>query len=155
MAPVVLLLGAAATAAVSAIPLPIAPPSTTCAFYQLAFDYAKVVQPNLTAGQSAAVWDALALQDCNSTSPRPDAPGSAEHRASAQLRHKVSVDIREERGAGSQVFVDAAIGNDLNDGTLTSPLKTLAAAQKVARKVLPATIVLRGGIHHVRSSTLD
>ena len=56
------LLHAVAVSAVSPYPKQIAPPATTCSFYKLAFEFSKHVQPNISAAQSAAVWDALALQ---------------------------------------------------------------------------------------------
>ena len=57
--------------AASPVPVPIAPASTTCAFYLLAYEYAQEhVQPNITESQKAAVFDALALQNCPKASHR-------------------------------------------------------------------------------------
>lgn len=136
--------------AVSPIPVPIAPASTTCAFYQLAYEYAQHVQPNVTEAQKAAVFDAFALQTCPNASPRPRALPSAEHTAAAGVRHG-----RAASGAlGAVIYVDAAKGKDTNSGTLASPLRSIAAAQIAARKSKPATIELRAGIYYL-GATLE
>ena len=122
-----------------------------CAFYTLAFDFAKHIQPNLTTAQSAAVYDALKLQSCAAAPPRPRAPGSAVHRAAAAPRHDGG-GRRAAAAASSMVFVDAEKGADSNSGTIGAPLKTIAAAQAVARKASaagPASIQLRAGTFYL------
>eukprot|EP01050_Picozoa_sp_SAG11_P006238 SAG11_NODE_476_length_9118_cov_5.515911_13_plen_237_part_00 len=135
---------------VSPIPVPIAPASTTCAFYQLAYEYAQHVQPNITEAQKAAVFDALALQTCPKATPRPRALPSSEHTAAAGVRHGRSA----SSAPGTVIYVDAAKGKDTNPGTLASPLQTIAAAQSAARKSRPATIELRAGVYYL-GATLE
>jgi hypothetical protein len=138
--------------AVSPVPVPIAPAATTCAFYKLSYEYAQHVQPNITAAQQAAVFDALALHACPQSPPRPRALPSSLHTSTAGARHSYASDAGT--GVATAVFVDAAKGKDTNPGTLASPLRTLAAAQTAARRSKPATIELRAGVYYL-GATLE
>ena len=88
------------------------------------YEYALKIQPGLTKGQSAAVWDALALQNCPGSPRRPAALPSATNVGCAGGRHQPSSKAK----AATQIFIFVcyASGSDSNPGTLAAPLKTIA-----------------------------
>lgn len=134
---------------VSPHPQQIAPVATTCAFYEMALEYASVVQPNISVAQQAAVYDALALQTCKGAK-RPSALGSREHPATAAVRHpRAAVPAAS---ASLMIFVDWAKGKDSAAGTMAAPLKTIAAAQTKARGAKGSSIQLRGGVHYLAAT---
>jgi len=87
----------------------------------MAVEYALQIQPGLSISQQKAVHDALQLPAlCNSsftaTAPRV-------------VTAPFGVDVGDHR----EIFVDAGQGSDSNRGSISSPLKSLAAAVAASR----------------------
>eukprot|EP00729_Bicosta_minor_P003139 gene3139-30522_t len=131
---------------VSPIPQQIAPPSTTCAIYQLAYEFGVKVQGSLvTPQQKVDMWDALNLDDCNTTIPAPSRTSPPAPLPSFPV----------PASSKTSIFVDPVNGADSAAGTMAAPLKTVVAAQMAARKTAakPVTILLRSG-QHVLTETI-
>ena len=128
---------------VSPTPLPIGSPALTCGVYKLTHEYANKIQPNLGEAQSKAVWDALGLDNCNETRPKPTTLNfpKTHHVAGYNTLRRV---------------VDAHHGDDANDASEAHPMQSLEAAVARCRSVRsptqPATIILREGKHLVRAA---
>jgi hypothetical protein len=132
-------LSVAMSTAQSPYPVQMGSPALTCKVYELAHSFALKIQPDITPAQSRAVWDALRLDSCNAT-----LPGRDWHIGPLNL-------TADTYPAGVEIFVDAVHGSDAAAGTEEAPLRSLHAAQVLARKRAspssPATITLRGGIY--------
>ena len=144
-----LLLGTAV--AVSPIPEPIGSPALTCRIYGLAHEYAQKIMPAMTATQNAAVYDALRLAACRSTST--SARGRVHPRSGPTATRTNTSAATVATGAATELFVDPVKGSDAAAGTLAAPLKTVAAAQHKSRSTCPQAakcmITLRGGIYYL------
>ena len=158
-----LLLGTAVS--VSPIPEPIGSPALTCRVYGLAHEYAQKIMPAMTATQNAAVFDALRLAACNSSTStparghvRPRSGPTATRTGTATAATVATGEATEllvdpVTGAATELFVDPVKGSDAAAGTLAAPLKTVAAAQHKSRSTCPqaakCVITLRGGIYYL------
>ena len=157
---------------VSPIPQQIAPPSTTCAIYQLAYEvrptcvfvsflncikihlhpFLLVLKPRflptslwpitlntnrlqigvkvqgslVTPQQKVDMWDALNLDDCNTTIPAPSRTSPPAPLPSFPV----------PASSKTSIFVDPVNGADSAAGTMAAPLKTVVAAQMAARKTV-------------------
>ena len=68
--------------------------------------------------------------------------------------NRLSAVKNDDTVALDAVYVDAARGDDVADGSSGSPLRTIEAAQKQIRSGEVSTIVLRGGLHVVPAGGL-
>lgn len=119
----------------------IAPPSTTCKIYELAHSFASFIQPDLSTSAQRAIWDALKLDDCNTTTPPPP-----KHKTDSLQASPLPYEAPRD---SATLFVSPS-GSDTAAGTITAPLKTLQAAQTKARTLTgPVTILLRGGTYYL------
>ena len=140
------------TSASSPIPTPF-PVQLECDVYELAYEYAHHIQKDLTKTQEKALFDALQLQNCNTSTiipPSTITPPSSTIET-APIYNTPS----------NAIFVDATKGNDNNPGTKSKPLQTLHAARDLSRtkrtKSDPSstiTIALRTGIYYLTSVLL-
>ena len=122
------------------------PYQISCDVFELAYEYAHQIQPNLTTSQEIALYDALQLQLCNQTKITP--PSRPVDQAE-DARHIYAT-------PPGSIFVDATRGDDQNAGIKTLPLRTLRAAQLLARKgeQRDQTIVMRKGIYYLEKVLL-
>lgn len=124
-----------------------------CRLRWLAWNYSRTLLPQ--RGQLPAVFDALRLgSQCNMTPP------AREMARNPPAWTQVPRHAKERRQANPPVltvYVDAARGNDGNNGSLTSPLRTIHAAVRMTRGPArsvgsAAEVVLRGGTYYVGST---
>lgn len=129
-----------------------------CAMRNLTWAYARHLLPS--RGPLLDVFDALRLLiDCNFTRPAdtPEIPPRAPFYAVPSPRGGGSGARSVLRAAPPPVgalFVDAARGSDDGSGTEGAPFATVAralSATRARRAHGGAAIVLRGGVHHLRS----
>jgi hypothetical protein len=126
------------------------PADFECAWRSLAFDYAKIIQPQMTSSQQQDVFNGLELGSlCNQTNNISPATVSVSSTSDDEARARIS-------DAATAVYVDAVNGNDSNSGSESSPFKTISFAVSFVRSApKPATVVLRGNGVHRLTSTLQ
>lgn len=124
--------------------VPPVPPDLDCTVRGLAYDYARHLMP--AQGSFQSVYDALQLGPlgCNVSLAEPASRGdSSDTMASSTVL------------PSSQVFADPVHGNDANDGSITSPVRTLGAAVSRARAMPPpATVNLRSGTFYLHETVV-
>lgn len=111
---------------------------------QMALDFAHKLQPNRTREQFQQLADALngapEAQSCNVTS------GYHQYATSR-------VGIFPTPESGTTFFVDANSGSDSNQGSQSSPFKTVAKGVASAQKAGPgSSVILRKGVYYVDST---
>ena len=128
----------------SSRPLNTPDPLFDCGWRILALNYSAYIQPWLSQSQLQYVSDALEIVqfNCNST--------MAAALISSHVPSGRGVGRLSSAAAATSIYVDFVKGSDTNDGSVTAPLKTVAAAVTMARTSgTPAqtAIVLRNGTH--------
>lgn len=126
------------------------PADFECAWRNLAFDYAKIIQPQMTAAQQQDVFNGLELGSlCNQAANISPSTVSTSSISDKEALARIS-------DAATVVYVDAVNGNDSNNGAQNSPYKTLGFAVSSVRSApKPATVVLRGNGVHRLTTTLQ
>ena len=125
--------------------------SFDCAWRKLAMKYAPTIQ-HLDEAHQRMVHEALELRAlCNETfAPAVDAAGA---NVAPAARTSVAGDPNSVA-----VYVDAGKGSDANPGTITEPLKTIAAAVALTRRRGTAgaakTVYLRAGTYHLAATVV-
>ena len=115
-----------------------ADPKLDCAIKELAWEYARKLQPQ--RGSFSSVYDALQLQNCNAT--------RREEKAWAGRSFSTGYAKTKAASADLEVYADSANGDDSNPGTIDRPVKTIQRAVELSRGVPPGThkvIYLRAG----------
>ena len=116
-------------------------PALDCAIKNLAWEYARKLQPY--RGGIQPVFDALQLQSCNISSFRPAATSRSKNK-SPRLTHHSAPAIT--------IYADSVHGRDTNRGTIDSPVQSLVRAVELTRQVSPGKvkqIYLRGGTFYL------
>jgi hypothetical protein len=128
------------------------PADFECAWRNLAFEYAKIIQPAMTTSQQQDVFNGLELGSlCNQTSTTLLSHPTISTKDVSDIEARIRINE-----AATTVYVDAINGNDSNNGAQNSPFKTLNFAVTSVRSApKPATIVLRGNGVHRLSSTIQ
>ena len=120
---------------------PNADPKLDCAVKELAWEYAKKLQP--MRGSFSSVYDALQLHNCTSTrksKARTDKPFSPSFAQSS------------EAAPALEWYADSSKGSDSNPGTIDRPVKTIQRAVELSRGSPPLTnkvIYLRAGTFYL------
>jgi len=117
------------------------PPDFECAWRALAYEYAMQLQPFRSNASFIAIHDGLQLTTlCNVS--------LSSHTRASDYNHYYSPKFT--MSSSTVLYVDAASGNDNNDGSEASPLAHIATAVFRARGLpKPSTIILRGGVHRL------
>lgn len=117
------------------------PPSFDCNVRQAAWERGQTLLPS--QGKFRTLYDALQLQACGVPSPPQDDAWVPPTFVSASSTEN------------SEVYVDAASGDDSNDGSLATPFKTLQfAVDQVEAGSRNATVHLRAGVYYTPMITL-
>ena len=105
-----------------ALPSPVnVDPALDCAIKELAWSYAKKLQPQ--RGSFKSVFDALQLQKCNST-------------MYLHLVDKPPVFLSDQnKSTDVNVYCNCVTGSDENPGTLSAPVRTLTRAIELSRMI--------------------
>ena len=115
-------------------------PELDCYVKQLAWDYARKLQP--WQGSFTSVYDALQLGEC------PIPTSKQENNDPHRFSHRVHLSEKP-----LTLYVDATKGSDSNPGTLTQPVKTVIQAVKLSRLQREAgqqgLIYLRAGTYFI------
>ena len=117
---------------------PNADPALDCAVKELAWEYARTLQP--MRGSFASVYDALQLQNCKTT--------RRQAKARTEKFYPTSFAKTAATPASLEVYADSNKGDDSNPGTIDRPVKTLQRAVELTRGSPPGTykiIYLRAG----------
>ena len=112
--------------------------SVDCAIRELAWSYAKKLQPK--RGNFRSAFDALQLQNCNVSLPA--------------TKKQSPSDKGWSEAAALAFYCDCENGNDDNPGTIEKPVKTIMKAIELTRKAVtgvPKTVHVRKGTCYVES----
>lgn len=86
-----------------------------CNMREFAYTFGKSLQPRQQ--EFVELFDALQLQSCNMSRPQ-----------STHSKYRTKINTNTETAIGCQYYVDSAKGNDNNNGSISSPFKTIEHA---------------------------